>query len=505
MSAQTTFPSILQDFFYRRLVAERGASARTVASYRDAFELLLRFAERRTCRPPSALTFEDVDAPMVLAFLDHLEEERGNSVRTRNNRLAAIRSFLRYASLREPASLTVAQRVLAIPRKRFDVPLLGFISRDEVKALLNAPSTSTWSGQRDRVLLATLYNTGARVSEIIGLRVADVLVERESAVHLRGKGRKERVVHPAVRSPTALPLAAEPATREEPRHAARDQGHHARHVLARQAADGMKPNGAFLHGDHAVQHERVEVDVEIERATEPLDDDHGAAPPVDDALAAGALAQEPEDRPHGDAGHGPTQCVVPGQQVPQPMRQTEDPLPDGHVGEDPIDEMRRPLRHPAASTTRAEPPPLARERDQTIQATGGAPESGEAARQTAALQKVPKLLLHEARQPLAVPQQRGMRAERLEVVPDDAVQDGGRRIARRVRGRGQRHAPSRGASRATRRNRSFRPRNAPTVARVRASEPRSVYWRRPSCTTSRSRPRGRSTCRSNTSRDGPSR
>lgn len=194
MSAQTTFPGLLQDFFCRRLVAERGVSARTVASYRDAFELLLRFAERETGKTPSALAFEDLDAPMVLAFLDHLETERGNSARTRNNRLAAIRSFMRYASLRDPTSLVIAQRILAIPRKRFDMPVLGFISRDEVKALLDAPSTSTWSGQRDRVLLATLYNTGARVSEIVGLRIADVLFDRESAVHLHGKGRKERVV-----------------------------------------------------------------------------------------------------------------------------------------------------------------------------------------------------------------------------------------------------------------------------------------------------------------------
>jgi site-specific recombinase XerD len=194
MSAKTTFPALLQDFFCRRLVAERGASACTVASYRDAFELLLRFAERRTRRPPSSLTLADLDAPMVLAFLEHLEKQRGNSVRTRNNRLAAIRSFMRYASVRDPACLAVAQRVLAIPSKRFDTPVLGFVSQDEVKQILDAPSSSTWSGQRDRVLLATLYNTGGRVSEVAALRVADVLFERESAVHLHGKGRKERVV-----------------------------------------------------------------------------------------------------------------------------------------------------------------------------------------------------------------------------------------------------------------------------------------------------------------------
>lgn len=194
MSGKNTFPGLLQDFFCRRLVAERGASACTVASYRDAFELLLRFVQGRIHRPAASLTLADLDAPMVLAFLDHLEKERGNSVRTRNNRLAAIHSFMRYASLRDPACLAVAQRVLAIPSKRFDIPVLGFVSRDEVKEILEAPSASTWSGQRDRVLLATLYNTGARVSEIVGLRVGDVLLDRQCAVHLHGKGRKERVV-----------------------------------------------------------------------------------------------------------------------------------------------------------------------------------------------------------------------------------------------------------------------------------------------------------------------
>ena len=188
------FPTLLQDFFLRRLVAQRGASAQTIASYRDAFELLLRFAERQTHRHPSALTLRDLDAPLVLAFLDHLEQERGNSPRTRNARLAAIRSFMRYASIRDPVALPVAQRVLAIPSKRFDRPVLGFLSREEVEALLAAPDRSTWSGERDAVLFATLYNTGARVSEITGLRVADVLLDRESAVCLHGKGRKDRVV-----------------------------------------------------------------------------------------------------------------------------------------------------------------------------------------------------------------------------------------------------------------------------------------------------------------------
>ena len=191
---EIAFSTLVQDFFLGRLAAQRGASVQTIASYRDAFELLLRFAEQHTHRTPSALTLRDLDAPLVLTFLDHLEEERGNTPRTRNARLAAIRSFMRYASIRDPAALPVAQRVLAIPFKRFDRPVLGFLSREEVTALLAAPDRSTWSGERDAVLLGTLYNTGARVSEVTGLRVADALLDRESALRLHGKGRKDRVV-----------------------------------------------------------------------------------------------------------------------------------------------------------------------------------------------------------------------------------------------------------------------------------------------------------------------
>jgi site-specific recombinase XerD len=200
---KTGFPALLQDFFLRRLVKERGASSHTIASYRDSFELFLGYLEQRTGRTPSALTLEDLDAPMVLAFLDHLESERGNSPRTRNLRLTAIRSFLRYASVRDPSALPVAQRVLAIGPKRFDRPALDYLTRREVDALLDAPDRETWSGQRDTVLLAVLYNTGARVSEITGLTIADVLLDRESALHLHGKGRKERVV-PLWKSTAAL-------------------------------------------------------------------------------------------------------------------------------------------------------------------------------------------------------------------------------------------------------------------------------------------------------------
>jgi site-specific recombinase XerD len=188
------FPTLLQDFFLRRLIEQRQVSARTVESYRDAFELLLAFVEQRTGKQPSTLALADLDAPLVLDFLDYLESERGNGARTRNARLAAIHSFMAYASVRDPASLPVAQRVLAIPTKRFDQPVLGYLTREEVTAVLDAPDRSTWSGQRDAVLLATMYNTGARVSEITALRLRDVLLDRAAAVHLHGKGRKERAI-----------------------------------------------------------------------------------------------------------------------------------------------------------------------------------------------------------------------------------------------------------------------------------------------------------------------
>ena len=191
---QIGFGQLVQDFFLRRLVAQRGASARTVESYRDAFELLFGYLEQRTGKPPSALRMADLDAPAVLDFLDYLETGRGNSVRTRNARLAAIHSFMRYAAIRDPASLPITGRVLAIPAKRFDRPVLGYLSREQVAAILSAPDRSTWSGRRDAVLLATAYNTGARVSELTALRVRDVLLDRQSAVHLHGKGRKQRAI-----------------------------------------------------------------------------------------------------------------------------------------------------------------------------------------------------------------------------------------------------------------------------------------------------------------------
>ena len=184
---QIAFPQLVQDFFLRRLVDQRGASARTVESYRDAFELLFGFLEQRTGTPPSALCLADLDAPAVLDFLDYLETGRGNSARTRNARLAAIHSFMRYAAIRDPASLPITGRVLAIPAKRFDRPVLGYLTREQVAVILAAPDRGTWSGHRDAVLLATAYNTGARVSELTHLQVRGVLLDRHGAVHLTAR------------------------------------------------------------------------------------------------------------------------------------------------------------------------------------------------------------------------------------------------------------------------------------------------------------------------------
>ena len=186
------FPSLLQDFFCQRLIGQRNVTARTVAAYRDSFRLLLRYTESRLRRSPVAITLDDLDAPLILGFLDYLEHERGNCVRSRNLRLVAIRSFLRYAAYRDPTALPTIQRVLAIPMKRFDRPLLGYLSCEEMQAILEAPDRTTWSGQRDHVMLTVFYNTGARVSEVITLRVCDLDLGHGASVRIRGKGRKQR-------------------------------------------------------------------------------------------------------------------------------------------------------------------------------------------------------------------------------------------------------------------------------------------------------------------------
>jgi integrase/recombinase XerD len=198
-----SFPTLLQRFFVEYLGSQRAVSPRTVAAYRDTFRLLLGFAEARIGKAPATLALADLDARLILNFLDHLEKERSNGARSRNARLAALRSFLKYAAHHDLTALPAIEQVLAIPMKRFDRPLLGFLSREEMQAVLEAPDSRTWAGQRDRALFSLMYNTGARVSEAIGLQVDDVVIDGSTVAHLHGKGRKERSV-PLWRSTTTL-------------------------------------------------------------------------------------------------------------------------------------------------------------------------------------------------------------------------------------------------------------------------------------------------------------
>src|SRR5215468_10360462 len=160
----------LQAFFADYLCRQKRLSPQTIVSCRDTFRLLLTFLRDQTGIEPSALRLADVDASAVLRFLDYLEQQRGNSVRSRNIRLSAIRSFFRLVALRDPDSIGIATRVLAIPLKREDKKLIGYLTRSEMQALLTAPEQSKWSGRRDHTLLLTLYNSGARVSEVTALR-----------------------------------------------------------------------------------------------------------------------------------------------------------------------------------------------------------------------------------------------------------------------------------------------------------------------------------------------
>jgi site-specific recombinase XerD len=186
------FPFLLQAFFSDELPARRGSSPFTVASYRDTFRLLARFATSRTGRQPSELRIEDIDAPFIGLFLDHLETTRNNSVRTRNSRLAALHAFFRFVAIQEPALALNCQRILAIPTKRCSHPSVGYLTELEVAALLAAPDTNTWIGRRDRTLLLFAIQTGLRNSEITNLRVKDVALGAGPHVKCVGKGRKAR-------------------------------------------------------------------------------------------------------------------------------------------------------------------------------------------------------------------------------------------------------------------------------------------------------------------------
>lgn len=192
-SRSPSFPALVQEFFADYLITQRAMSSHTVASYRDTLMLFLNFAHTHVGKAPTALSLTDITPDLILAFLHHLEHERHNTVRSRNLRLTALRAFLRFAARRDLASLHAIERALGVPMKRFERPMLGFLSEEEMRAVIGKRGR-TWTSQRDHLMLAMLYNTGARVSELIGIRVNDVVLEASPCVHLRGKGRKQRTI-----------------------------------------------------------------------------------------------------------------------------------------------------------------------------------------------------------------------------------------------------------------------------------------------------------------------
>jgi len=200
--AMTLIAPTLQAFFTDRLAQQRQASPRTIASYRDTLKLLLQFVHQQGGKAPAQLDWDDLDATLIAAFLNHLENQRHNSVRTRNVRLTAIRSLFSYAALCHPEHALLIQRVLAIPPKRFNKRIVTFLTPPEVDALIAAPDQCRWEGRRDRVLMLLAIQTGLRVSELISLNCADVTLGTGANVRCEGKGRKQRAV------PLTGPVAA---------------------------------------------------------------------------------------------------------------------------------------------------------------------------------------------------------------------------------------------------------------------------------------------------------
>src|SRR5580704_3237022 len=239
--------ALLQSFFTRRLIAQRKASPHTIASYRDTFRLLLQFAEQRLAKAPSRLTIEDLNAPFLGAFLDHLESTRANGARSRNLRLTALRSFFRYAALESPQHSGLIQRVLVIPNKRQPRPLVGFLTRSEIDALLLAPDRDTWLGRRDHALLLTAVQTGLRPAEITSIRQQDVCLRTGAHVRCEGKGRKERCT-PLAKSTVAVLTAW-----------IRDQGEDGARILFPSARGGRLSADAVQHlvAKHAAEAQQV--------------------------------------------------------------------------------------------------------------------------------------------------------------------------------------------------------------------------------------------------------
>lgn len=202
MSPATDLAPLLERFFTHRLMQERRVSPHTIGSYRDTFRLFLKFVQERLHKAPCRLHFEDIEAPLVTAFLDHLEKQRGVSVRSRNLRLTAVHSFFRYMAYELPTHSAQIQRVLAIPSKRFTRTLVRFLTRPEVDALLAAPDQRTWIGRRDHAFMLTAVQTGLRLSEITAATREDLVLGTGAHIRVLGKGRKERC------TPLAKPTVA---------------------------------------------------------------------------------------------------------------------------------------------------------------------------------------------------------------------------------------------------------------------------------------------------------
>ena len=192
--ASPSFPALVQSYFAEYLTQQRALSPQTITAYRDGFVLFLEFAESHLNKSSTKMTLTDITPDLIMAFLDHLERQRHNSVRSRNARLAALRSFLKFAAHRDISSLQVIEHALGVPVKRFERPMFGYLSREEMLAVIGTPD-ETWVSQRDYVMFLLLYNTGARVSEITEVKVSEVVLDLGAAcVHLHGKGRKQRSV-----------------------------------------------------------------------------------------------------------------------------------------------------------------------------------------------------------------------------------------------------------------------------------------------------------------------
>jgi site-specific recombinase XerD len=243
----TALAPTLQLFFTERLARQRQASPQTVTSYRNTFRLLLRFLQQRTGKAPSHLDWADLSADTISAFLDHLEDSRGNTARSRNARLAALRSLFRYAALRHPEHAQLIQQVLAIPQKRFDRAPVSFLTPAETDALLAAADPGRWEGRRDRALLTLAAQTGLRLSELTGLTCSDIQLSPTAHVRCTGKGRKQRCV----------PLT--PATVSVLRAWLRERGNHPGEPLfptrtGRRLSDDAVERRVAIHTGHAAHH-----------------------------------------------------------------------------------------------------------------------------------------------------------------------------------------------------------------------------------------------------------